>query len=71
MNITYSLHLLRGPEAQGTGAAPMSFSSKTQAAALMQARRLWETRAPGAEANGYRLVQDDNGAVVYEYRRPG
>jgi hypothetical protein len=67
----YSLHLLRGPEGQGAGVALMNFSSRTQAAALMQARRLWETRPLGAEADGYRLVQEDTGAVVYEYRTPG
>lgn len=71
MNTVYSLHLLRGPDGREADAAPTTFSSRTQAAALMQARRLWETRPAGLEADGYRLVQDDTGAVVYEHRRPG
>lgn len=71
MNTAYSLHLLRGPDGQDAGAAPMTFSSRTQAAALMQARRLWETRPLDFPADGYRLVQDDTGAVIYEHRRTG
>ena len=69
MSTAYRLHLLPGGE--GADAAPLSFASKTQAGALREARRLWETRAPGAGSDGYRLVHEETGAVVYEYRRSG
>jgi hypothetical protein len=71
VNTVYSLHMLHGPDGPEVGAAHTTFTSRTQAAALMQARRLWETRPSDLQADGYRLVQDDTGAVVYEHRRPG
>lgn len=68
---TYSMQFFWTPDDQPrAGLGPLIFSSKTQAAALRQARRLWEVQPHDHEARGYRLIDEANGALVYEYLRP-
>lgn len=70
MTTDYSMRWLwTGPVPEGE--TDHAFSSKTQAGALRQARRLWELRPADGRAVGYRLVQSATGDLVYEYRQSG
>jgi hypothetical protein len=70
VTIAYTMQMLWA-EPRPPGEVDHAFSSKTQAGALRQARRLWELRPSDGRALGYRLIQDATGDLVYEYRPAG